>query len=145
MTVPLSDPALEERRQELLAQINQLGDLRPGSLVERYNKCGRANCQCAQPGARGHGPQWVVTTRVGGKTRTRAIPPEALEETRAQIAECQRLRQLVAELIDVSEQICQGRIQAARSEAADEGKKKPARRSSTPPLVPNSTSCSART
>ena len=103
MTVPLSNPALEDHRQELLAQINQLGDLRPGSLVERYNECGRASCQCARPGTRG--PQWVVTTLVGGKTRTRAIPPEALEETRAQIAECQHLRQMVTELIVVSEQI----------------------------------------
>lgn len=139
MPVPLSDPALEKRRQELLAQIAQLGDLRPGSLVKRFTKCGRASCQCAQKGARGHGPQWVVTTKVAGKTRTRAIPPAAVEQTRAQIAECQRLRQLVAELIAVSEQVCHGRVQAARSDAADAGKKKPARASSPPRPPPKST------
>ena len=133
--------ALEKRRQDLLEQLARVGDLRPGSLVERYNKCGRATCKCARPGARGHGPQWIVTTRVNGKTRTRAIPPQALEQTRAQIAEYQRLRKLVAELIDVSEQVCQDRVQAARRDAAIEGKKRPARRSSPPPSVPNSTAC----
>ena len=56
MPVPLEEPALAARRKELLAQIAQLGDLRPGSLVERYKVCGRANCWFAQPGARGHGP-----------------------------------------------------------------------------------------
>lgn len=119
MPVPTSDPALENRRQEVLAQLAKLGDLRPGSLVQRYTKCGRASCACAQEGNRAHGPQWVVTSKVGGKTRTRAIPPQALEQTRAQIAECQRLRQLVAELIEVSEQLCHARVQAARRAAAD--------------------------
>lgn len=139
MPIPLSDPALEKRRQELLAQLAKLGDLRPGSLVQRYTKCGRASCACAQEGASGHGPQWVVTSKVGGKTRTRAIPPQALEQTRAQIAECQRLRQLVAELIEVSEQVCHARVQAARNEAADAGKKKPGRRSSPTRPRPKST------
>ena len=40
MPVPLEEPALTARRKELLAQIAQLGDLRPGSLVERYKVCG---------------------------------------------------------------------------------------------------------
>ena len=56
MPVPLEEPALAARRKELLAQIAQLGDLRPGSLVERYKVCGRTSCWRAQPGIRGHGP-----------------------------------------------------------------------------------------
>ena len=93
-------------------QIAQFGDLRPGSLVKRFTKCGRASWPCAQKVACGHGSQWVVTTKVGGKTRPCAIPPHAVEQTRAQIAECQR--QLVAELIAVSEPVCHARVQAAR-------------------------------
>lgn len=139
MPVPLSDPALEKRRQALLGQLARLGDLRPGSLVQRFTKCGQASCHCAKKGARGHGPQWVVTTKVGGKTRTRAIPPQALEQTRAAIAECQRLRKLVAELIEISEQVCDARVQTARRDAADAGKKKPARPTSSSRPPPMST------
>ena len=133
MPVPLEEPALTARRKELLAQIAQLGDLRPGSLVKRYKVCGRASCWCAEPGTRGHGPQWILTTKVQGKTRTRAIPPQALVTTRAQIAECQRLRAMVAELITVSEQLCDGRVQAQRRAAApDPAKKKLGKRPSSP-------------
>ena len=144
MTATPTLDALHAQRQQLLDQIAALGDLRPGSLTESYRSCGKPTCHCAKKGARGHS-QWLLTYRVGGKTRTRVVPRAALEETRAQIAECQRLRELVAELIEVSEQVCQARAQAARREAADEGKKKPARRSSPPRPPPNSTACSART
>lgn len=144
MTATPTLDALEAQRQQVLDQIAALGDLRPGSLTESYRTCGKPTCHCAQKGARGHS-QWLLTYRVGGKTRTRAVPRKALEETRAQIAECQRLRELVAELIEVSEEVCRARAQAARREAADEGKKKPARRSSPPRPMPNSTACSART
>ena len=135
---PLSDPALETRRQALLEQLAQLGDLRPGSLVERFKQCGRTSCSCSRPGARGHGPQWILTTKVAGKTRTRIIPPHALAETRAQIAECRRLRSLVAELVTVSEQLCHARLQAARRAPPGAGEKKPARRNAAPLLRPSS-------
>ena len=141
MSTALIDPALEAQRQAVLDQIAALGDLRPGSLVKRFKKCGYPNCKRAQPGARGHGPQWILTTSVDGKTRSRVIPADAVETTRAQIAECRRRRQLVADLIAVSDRICQARLQADPPDATT----KPARRSSRPPPLPNSTGCSART
>ena len=41
--MPTPAPAAETlaaRRQDLLQQLANLGDLRPGSLVESYRKCG---------------------------------------------------------------------------------------------------------
>jgi len=66
---------LQERDRELKARLAQLGEMRPGSLVERYRKCGKPNCHCARPGDRGHGPMWMVTHAVEGKTVSKAIPP----------------------------------------------------------------------
>ena len=90
-----SDAAtLETRRQELLEAIGGIGDLRAGSLKPRYRKCGKPNCRCAAEGDPGHGPHWSVSRLVKGKMRSRAVPVEAVEETRHQIAECRRLRAL---------------------------------------------------
>ena len=61
---------------------------------------------------------------------TRVIPADAVEETRAQIEECRCLRRLTGELIEVSEQLCNARLQTADAEARIAGKKKPARSSS---------------
>ena len=132
--------ALAARRQDLLQQLAALGDLRPGSLVESYRKCGKPNCRCAAADHPGHGPRWILTHAVEGKTRTRTIPEDQLDTTRAQIAECQRLRRLVAELIELSDQACQAKLEAERpaSDAPSAAKKNPARRTSSTLSKPSS-------
>jgi hypothetical protein len=115
MSTPLSE--LEAQRQRLKLQLSDLGDLRPGSLVERYRKCGKANCHCAQPGEPGHGPSWSLTRDVKGKTTTKIIPKAFVPQTREQIEEYQRLRHLTSDLVEVNEKICEARIGSAEPEA----------------------------
>ena len=122
---------LTRRRDELRAELAAIGDLRSGSLVKRYRKCGKKQCHCAHPDARGHGPTWSLTRKVGGKTVTQLIPPAALERTRAQIAECRRLRQLIKQLIEASNRLCAERIEREKRQAVVAAvKKKPASGSS---------------
>ncbi|MEO7143888.1 MAG: DUF6788 family protein [Bryobacteraceae bacterium] len=97
---------LARRRDELKTILAGIGDMRPGSLVERYRKCGKPTCRCARQGAAGHGPCFSLTQSVGGKTRTRILAKgPAVERTRAQIAEYQRFRAAVRELVELSGQI----------------------------------------
>ena len=135
--IPAAD-SLAARRQDLLQQLAAVGDLRPGSLVPSFRKCGKPNCRCADPEHPGHGPRWILTHSVNGKTRTRTIPPGQLEATRAQIAECQRLRRLVAELINVSDQVCQARLEAGGADAPGGSEKNSAPSSSPARSRPSS-------
>lgn len=114
---------LEQRRAELKGKLGEVGDLRPGSLVERYRRCGKAGCHCAGAGADGHGPSWSLTREVGGKTITRIIPVDAVARTRAQIEEYQRFRGVVRALVETSEQLCDAKL-AAPAAASDEAAKK---------------------
>lgn len=102
--------ALEQRRERLLADLAAIDDLRPGTLSKRYRKCGKPNCHCATDPDGGHGPSFSLTRQCQGKTVTRVIPRQAVDQTRAQLAECQRFRNLCAKLIDVSEQLCDARL-----------------------------------
>lgn len=130
--------ALEQRRARILASINAIGALRPGSVSEIYTKCGRPNCHCQQPGDRGHGPYFRLVYNVDGKQRTRALSARQADSVRAEVAECQRLRRLTGELMEVSEQLCEARLHsAAASSSPPPSKKKPARRSSSPPSKPS--------
>lgn len=73
--------------------------------MQTYRKCGKPGCRCASAEHPGHGPYRQLTCAVGGKTRGRSIPASDVAATKAQIAECQRLRRLVAELIAVSDDL----------------------------------------
>ena len=115
---------LEQRRAALKRQVSEAGDLRPGSLVERYRRCGKAGCHCAGEGAVGHGPSWSLTREVDGKTITRVIPPDAVARTRAQVDEYHRFRTVVRELVETSDQLCDARLaapDAVPSGAAEKG------------------------
>ena len=105
---------LEGRRDGLRRELAAIGDLRPGTLIERYRKCGKPTCHCAREGDPGHGPVWTLVSRVAGRSRNRVIPREAVAATRSQIAECKRLRRLAGELIEAGEGLCHARLAADR-------------------------------
>jgi hypothetical protein len=79
-----------------------------------------------------------LTRQVGGKTVTKIIPASAVERTREQIAEYQRLKRLTGELVEVSEGICETLL-ADTADGKREGLKKGASESnSTPRSSPRS-------
>jgi Family of unknown function (DUF6788) len=118
---------LETERERLKNKLAQVGDMRPGSLVGRFRKCGKPSCHCAQPASEAHGPSWSLTRAVEGKTHTKVIPQgSAVEQTRAQIAEYRRFRKLVQELIELNVQICDQKLE--EGSASSVSKKNGARR-----------------
>ena len=120
---PASDStrSLEQARQRILQQIAALGDLRPGPLHQRFIRCGKPGCRCRDKAHPGHGPYYLLQVRREGKQRTtRTVPQRLVAATQAQVAECRRLRRLVAELIEISERLCDARD----GKAPDCGKKR---------------------
>jgi hypothetical protein len=110
---------LERRRAELFALMSQVGDFRRGAMNAVWRMCGKPNCACAEPGHRGHGPQWNLTRRVGGKTvNVHLKPGPELEKARREVAGHQRFADLVEEVTAVSEAICAARPPTAADAAA---------------------------
>ena len=122
---------LSKRRREIQDQFADLGDLRPGSLTPRFRKCGKPTCHCAAQGDPGHGPSWSLTWAVEGKTRTRIIPAEAVEETQAQIAEYRRARALTRELFEVSTQMCDAQLETIKATQKKTSSRRSGRKSAT--------------
>jgi hypothetical protein len=101
---------LERRRAELYRELGQVGDFRRGSLNEVRRKCGKPNCACAAPAHPGHGPQWNLTRKVDGRTRAVHLRPgPELEKARREVAAYERFRDLVGQVTEVNEAICQAR------------------------------------
>ena len=131
-------PALEQRRDSILAALATLGDMRPGSLVHRYMKCSTPSCRCHDKDAVGHGPYYVLVRHVNGKRTSRSLPDASVATVQAQVDAFERYRNLTAELVAVSEQIADARLEPADAARGAAVKKKPARSSSGPPSKPRS-------
>ena len=128
--------SLRQQQQELKDKIGAMGDMRPGSLVGRFRKCGKANCHCGAKGAQGHGPSWSLTRDVEGKTVTKIIPATAVDRTTEQIAEHRRFRSLARELVEVSEQICDVQLHEPEAASQEVAKKRGSKKPSTPRSSP---------
>lgn len=128
MSISSDLQALFQKRDQLKTQLAAVGDMRPGSLVARFRKCGKPSCRCAKKGAPGHGPCYSLTHAVAGKTITHVIPSgPAVERTREQIDEYHHFRTLVQQLIVISEQICALEMRAQQRPDEDLNKKNRAR------------------
>ena len=78
---------LEQRIQQIKAELAALGEMRPGSLSRQYNVCGKPNCRCKDPqNPQRHGPCYQLSWVHRGKSLTQFIRQPFLTKVRAQIA-----------------------------------------------------------
>lgn len=105
---------LEAERARLYAELSGVGDFRRGTLSAVFRKCGKANCRCARPGERGHGPQWNWVRWAGGKTVTmHPRPGPDLDKAQREAGEWERFRVLTGQIEAVNEAICDARPPSA--------------------------------
>ena len=68
----------QDRVERLRRQIVAVELLCPGSLVRRFNTCGRPQCRCASDPAARHGPYYIWSRRESGRlVQTVASPAQA--------------------------------------------------------------------
>jgi hypothetical protein len=91
---------LEQRRAALLGRLQALPNLMRGTVYERWHKCGRAACGCAGTGPKHLTRQLTVT--LGGRTHSRYVRVEEVEQVQAQIATYHELWGIVNALTAVN-------------------------------------------
>jgi len=129
---------LTRRRNEIRAELAEIGDMRPGTLIPRFRKCGKANCHCAKDGSLGHGPSWALTWKVEGKTTAQIIPEgPAVEFTKEHIAEFRRFRELSRKLIELNEKLCNTKLKTFKADQEETAKKGASKTGSKRKLQPS--------
>ena len=124
---PESLEALQQQRAQILGQIAQLDDLRPGSITSTTGRCGKPDCRCHQPNQSLHGPNLRLTFKLESKTVTESLPnPAAVTQAEREIAEFRKFEKLSREFVDVNARICH--LRPAQEQAqTQQGKKRPKR------------------
>lgn len=107
---------MERKREKLLSEFLGLGDMRRGTLTERYVRCNKSGCRCNRAEDAGHGPNYHLTYKEKGKTRTETIQPGQVDRVREQLTNHQRFRELIQQVIELNEEICRARSLGAQEE-----------------------------
>ena len=97
-----SDSSPGELIQQRQALVRQLRRLEPfilrGSLIERFKRCGKPGCKCAQ--GPGHGPKYYLSvSQPGARPQMDYVPLEFSGQVSDYLHNFQQVRQLL-------EQIC---------------------------------------
>ena len=88
----------QARAAGIAAELASLGLALPGTLIQRHVRCGKPGCRCHGDPPVLHGPYWQWTRKIGGKTITRLVSDDQLDDYRQWLDNHRRLRALVAEL-----------------------------------------------
>ncbi len=115
MTIGMMNVTQIQRRiAQLQQQLLALGPLHPGSISEQYNVCGNPGCRCKDPKKpQKHGPYYQLSYTWQGKSSTRFLRPEQVEEMRQKVANYKRLRELMNEWVGLA-------VERERAERAEE-------------------------
>jgi hypothetical protein len=65
-------------------------------------RCGRAGCRCHADPPQLHGPYWLWTRKVGGKTVTRLLTDQQVADYQPWFDNAKQLRALTTELEELS-------------------------------------------
>jgi Family of unknown function (DUF6788) len=114
MTGPLTDlqtvsrRVLRQRRQRLLKRLPPLEAVLPGTLIERYKRCGKPGCKCAQ--GRGHGPKYYLSVSQSGSTpRLDYVPCEYQEQVIEYVHNYRQARDILKEICAINRELLRRR------------------------------------
>ena len=97
---------LRKRKRFLLSQVQILPDCLRASLVERFSRCGKANCRCHHGGVK-HGPFYYLTQCLAvGKVNKFLLKADAQQQAaRTAIGHFRRLQEQLEELSQINAEL----------------------------------------
>jgi hypothetical protein len=100
--------SLKRRRQALLRQLPPLKAVLRGSLIERYKRCGKPGCKCAE--GPGHGPKYYLSvSRSGLRPQMDYVPQGSHAQVAEFIANYQRAREILEAISEINRELLRRR------------------------------------
>src|ERR1051325_1204090 len=100
--------ALRKRRNALLRQLPPLRAILRGSLIERYKRCGKPGCKCAD--GPGHGPKYYLSVSFPGlRPQMDYVPQESYAQTAEFLANYHRAREILESICEINRELLRRR------------------------------------
>src|SRR6516165_9170819 len=96
--------ALRKRRNALLRRLPPLQAILRGSLIERYKRCGKSGCKCAE--GPGHGPKYYLSVSYPGlRPQMDYVPLESHAQIAEFIANYHRAREILEAISEINREL----------------------------------------
>jgi len=103
-----STATLRRRRKMLLRRVPPLDAVLRGSLIERYKRCGKPTCKCAQ--GPGHGPKYYLSVSRSNERPEMDYVPQAEHARVVQyLGNYRHLREILEELCAINRELLRRR------------------------------------
>jgi len=103
-----SASALRSRRARLLRTLPSMEHLLRGSLIERYLRCGKPGCKCAQ--GEGHGPKYYLSVSfTGHRPQMDYVRQGDYERVSQYLSNYQQLRAAIEEICEINRELLRRR------------------------------------
>lgn len=105
----LTSSALRRRRTQLLRKLPALDHVLRGSLIERYKRCGKPNCKCAN--GPGHGPKYYLSVSYPGRRSPQMdyVRQADLPQVTEQLASYTLVREVLEEICEINHELLRRR------------------------------------
>ena len=101
-------PALRQRRRRLVKRLPPLEAVLPGSLIERYKRCGKSGCKCAH--GRGHGPKYYLSvSQSGARPRMDYVPCDYQQQVLRYVENYQQAREILKQICAINRELLRRR------------------------------------
>ena len=99
---------LRRRQETLLRRLPDLTAVLRGSLIERYKRCGKPGCSCAQ--GRGHGPKYYLSvSKPGQRPQMDYVPQDYLEKVQKHLDNFRKTKLVLEELCEINRELLRRR------------------------------------
>ena len=97
-----------EAPQRSPAPIAPLQSILRGSLIERYKRCGKPGCKCAD--GPGHGPKYYLSVSYPGlRPQMDYVPQESYAQTAEFLANFHRAREILEAICEINRELLRRR------------------------------------
>lgn len=99
---------LRKKRKALLRRLPPMNAILRGSLIERYKRCGKPGCRCAQ--GPGHGPKYYLSvSHTDGKPLVDYVPQDYYEQAEKYLSNYRTIKETLKEICIINSELLRRR------------------------------------
>jgi len=111
---------MELRIEKIKSRLQNIEDMRPGSINEQFTVCGKPGCSCVDPKKpKKHGPYYQLSYVHNGKSTTQFVKKEFLDTVTQQLKNFKLFKSLTTEWVGLALAVSREKLEMEKMRLKD--------------------------